>query len=118
VFFPSHEDIVGFSQLFIVEAVRVKRSRILVEGQKFSLQTEQAVTIRKEWILGYHKTTIRYRTSLESRESFFVDSYIFFEYGFTEISDSSIQGCGSGSGLDPDSMGCLDPDPGARKRRK
>jgi hypothetical protein len=28
------------------------------------------------------------------------------------------QGCGSGSGLDPDSMGCLDPDldPGARKR--
>jgi hypothetical protein len=27
------------------------------------------------------------------------------------------QGCGSGSGLDPDSETCVDPDPGARKLR-
>jgi hypothetical protein len=34
----------------------------------------------------------------------------------------SYQGCGSGSGLDPDSMGCLDPDPdsesGSRGKKK
>jgi hypothetical protein len=36
----------------------------------------------------------------------------------TEVPESLEQGCGSGSGLDPDSMTCVDPDPWARKMKK
>lgn len=36
VLFPSHEDEISFSQLFVIEVVRIKSSRILVEGEKFS----------------------------------------------------------------------------------
>jgi hypothetical protein len=43
MFFPSHEDKVSFAQFFVVEAVRVKRTRILVEGQKFSLKQKNDI---------------------------------------------------------------------------
>jgi hypothetical protein len=52
-------------------------------------------------MIQYQIYSISYRCQRGATESFSNDY----------VCDSKKQGCGSGSGLDPDSMGCLDPDP-------